>query len=164
MSKFKNSQGARYLKNLFYEMVVSDKHDAVLYTLKDEDTHGYPSLYRLYMEEGDVTEWAFAGKHLDGYEHWTQLCACSWFKEYADRWRTELEYKIVTEALATVMEDAESTSKTAISSARFLIDRGWKEKKSPIGRPTKEKIARKAKEIAFEEMEIDEDYKRMKMQ
>lgn len=165
--KFRNSTNVRYLKGLFYEMVLKDK-SSVLYTLKDNDHEGYPSLYRLYMETGDLTEWNFAQWYLDGWEHWTMLCNCTWFSPLVERWRNELEIKYRSHSLVNVIKDAQTNSKTSLSSNKLLLDGGWKSKDeqkttkgNTVGRPSKDKIKREASKLIKEEDLITEDWKRL---
>lgn len=158
MSKFKNSSNTRYLKGLFYEQVNEDK-TTVSYTLKDEDHKGFPSLYRLYMEVGDPTEYNFAVQYLDGWSHWEALTACTWFKPYVERWRRELEVKMASEALAAVRLAAKE-GKDTFAANKYLLDKGWKEKPGK-GRPNKQAIKDAADEIAKNENRVQKDFDRI---
>lgn len=158
-SKFKNASNARLLRALFYEETDSDK-STVVYTLKDEDHQGYPSLYRLYLEMEDLLEYEFANTYLDGWSHWEMLTQCSWFKPYVTRWRKELELKIRSKALRNLREDAKSESRTANSSNRYLLERGWQEKATK-GRPSKEDVKRAAREQADAQKTLESDFLRL---
>lgn len=159
-SKFVNESGNRYTKGLFYEQTLADK-STVLYTLKDRDHKGYPSLYLLYMEEKDLTEYQFANKYLDGWEHWLQLCDCSWFEAFRDRWREELHLQGAAVALKQVQELAGSNNPGAMTAAKYLLEKGWRKKNDPVGRPSKEAIKKKAKEMLLTKDEIDSDHDRI---
>jgi hypothetical protein len=158
MNKFRNSNNRQYLKGLFYEEVNEDK-STVIYTLKDEDHKGFPSLYRLYMETGDPTEYEFAVTHLDGWSHWEALTACTWFKPYVERWRRELAIKLKSQALAKVREMAKE-GKDVFAANKFLLDKGWEEKPGK-GRPNKEQIKKAADEIAQHEKRVSQDFERI---
>src|SRR3990167_1337022 len=93
LNPFKNASGARLTQALFYEETGADK-SSVIYTLKDQDHEGFPSLYRLYIEMEDILEYEFANKYLDNWSHWEWLTQAGWFKPYVLRWRKELELKI----------------------------------------------------------------------
>jgi len=163
--KFKTDQGIFYTKGLFFETTLADK-STVLYTLKNEDHEGYPSLYRLYMEQADLTEWEFANKHLGGWDHWQKICECNWFKEYIQRWREELELSIRAAALRRIQAEARSSSRNAYTANKFLVDAGWKpkeEKKDSVGRPSKEAIRKKAIELVQDEELLQEDFKRLNL-
>ena len=139
----------------------------VVYTLKDSDhTVGdvtYPSLYRLYLEAEDLTEYTFAVAHLDGWEHWQMLKSCSWVKPYAKRWKDELETKVMSRSLARLKAEAASSSKNAFYANKFLIERGWvpKADKSAVGRPSKEAIKREAEAIFSASKEAESDFERI---
>lgn len=163
-NKFKTPGGVRYLKALFYETTLADK-STVLYTLKDQDHQGYPSLYRLYLACEDWTEHTFATSYLDGWEHWEQLCKCNWFKPYIEAWRKELETILKARLLNRLLEDAhDTTSKTSTSSAKFLLQEGWaKEGKATAkrGRPSKDEIAQEANRLAELDNRTDYDFQRL---
>lgn len=164
-NKFKSSIGSRYLNGLFFERTSADKA-TVLYTLKNEDHNNYPSLYRLYMEFEDVTEWEFANTYLDGWDHWTMLCDCTWFSPYILRWRRELELKLRARALKLIRSEAESDSKNAYYANKFLLEGGWKEKSTTAsngaGRPLKAKDTAKDEILAHEaKQKINRDFDRI---
>lgn len=155
--------GIRLLKALFYETTGSEK-DTVMYTLKDQDHLEYPSLYRLYMELEDWTEYTFARTYLDSWEHWEMLCNCNWFKPYVMRWRKELELKIKARLLNVLVQDSsDTTSKTCTSSTKYLLDQGWSKEKANAkrGRPSKDDIAQEAHRLASTENRLTDDYNRI---
>lgn len=164
--KFRNAANGRYLKGLFFETTGADKA-SVSYSLKDWDHPVgdvvYPSLYRLYMETEDLTEFEFANAHLDGWEHWEMLCNCAWFQPYVSRWRKELSLKIKARALNRLKAEAASSSKNAFLANRFLIEKGWVEKEDGKGRgrPSKDEVKAAATELAIVERRIEEDYERL---
>lgn len=160
-SRFRNAQGVRFLKALFFEETLADKSN-VVYSLKDNDHEGYPSLYRLYMETGDPTEWKFATTHLDGFDHWQMLCECTWFKPYVARWRKELQLRIASEALTRIMAEAKTTSRNAFTANRFLLEGGWEPRdKKTAGRPSRQTIREEAARIASSESQVASDYERL---
>lgn len=140
---FRSENNTRYTKGLFFE--TSRNSDSVQYTLKDFDYKGYPSLYRLYMESDDDTEYTFALAYLEGWEHWEMLCGCTWFRPYISRWRKELYLKRTASMLKIISDEAKTTaSKNRFQAAKYLLDREW-EKNIPTnkkrGRPSKEEIS-----------------------
>lgn len=162
-SKFKNNMGALYLRALFFETTLADK-STVVYTLKDEDHLGYPSLYRLYMEADDPTEYSFAIQHLDSWEHWQRLTKAPWFKEYLHRWRKELETRTRARALKAVRDIAASGSKEAFQANKFLLSGQWAsdgQTKRRAGAPSKEEIKKAAHEIAETHQTVEEDFERL---
>lgn len=161
MNTFRSTSGNRFTQALFYEQTGVDK-STVVYTLKDQDHLGFPSLYRLYMEMSDPLEWRFATTHLDGWEHWTILCECSWFKPYVERWRKELELKIRSEALVRIMADSTGDTKSAQMNNRILLERGWVvDATGTKGRPSKTEIRDAAQRLAQRNADQDTDLARM---
>ena len=160
---FKGPTGSYLTRALFYEQTLADK-SSVLYTLKNEDHEGFPSLYRLYMEENDPTEYHFANKYLDGWAHWEALCECIWFKPLVERWRKEIALRIKAEALKRIALEAKSTSKNAFSANRFLVSEGWVEKTESTtkrGRPSKKELEDTKKEILSKDQELNEILQRL---
>lgn len=141
-----------------------NEKDYVLYTLKNEDFRGYLSLYRLFMEEGDITEWRFVQKYLHSWDHWEILCSTPWFKPYITKWRKELELKLRSEALAKIKETAQNKShKQNLEANKYLLSGSWmpKEDAKRRGRPSKEEIKEEAVRMAQDEQKLAEDYQRV---
>ncbi len=163
MSKFRHPvTNQRKLRQLFFETQMADKSD-VVYTLKDQDHEGYPSLYQAYMSTDDPTEYLFATQFLDGWDHWEMLCQCTWFKPYVSRWRRELEIKHRALALQRIKALAsDPTSKDFHQANKFLVNAGWDEKpQSKRGRPSKDEVSKAAKAMADEAKTMDEDLQRI---
>lgn len=161
VSKFTNDSGARFTKSIFYEMVMADKSTCV-YTLKNEDHKGFPSLYRLYMEEEDPKEYRFANKYLQDWEHWQMLCELSWFKPLVTRWREELQLKLESEALYHIISESRAGRKESFAANKYLLEKGWGIKpKDSVGRPSKEHIKREAERMFTDNSRVLEDLNRL---
>lgn len=164
---FRNEKNGRYTKGLFFEMTLPETRGSAIYTLKDWDHEVdgkvYKSLYRLYMEVNDPTEYKFAVAHLDGWEHWEILTNCSWFKPYVERWRRELELRMKSEALARIMRESKTSGKESFQASKYLLEKGWepKDTASKRGRPSKDEINREARSIVEERNRIEADYERL---
>ena len=155
--------GHKKLRALFFETTLADKKD-VVYTLKHRDHEGYPSLYRLYMECDDPTEYTFATQYLDGWDHWQTLCDCSWFKPYVEAWRKELEIRTKARALKAIKDLAQDPdSKEHYQASKFLVTNGWVEKTSgrKAGRPSKDEVKKEAQRIAEEQRELEDELSRV---
>lgn len=161
LNKFRAGNGQRLLRSLFREMAPPDTLSPALYTLRDYDNNGLPSLYRLYMELEDQTEWDFAQEYMDGWDHWETLCSCEWFKPHISRWRKELDLKLTAARLKAIIEDAKSASKTSFQSNRYLIEKGWLPKDSPRGRPSKQEIKNELDKRASEASRLSDDLSRI---
>lgn len=162
-NRFKNDVGAYLLGGMFYEQTLSDKRQ-VLYTLKDRDHVGYPSLYRLYMEADDPTEYNFAIAHLDGWHHWERLLDCTWFEPFIARWRRELEVRFRARSLLNIREVANNPdAKEQYQANKFLVGQGWKEggPKRRAGQPSKAEIKTEANRLAQISQNLDDDFERI---
>jgi hypothetical protein len=162
MNKFKNTSGAYLTLSLFYE--TSREPNQVLYTLKDRDHLGYPSLYRLYMETNDPTEYQFAIRHLDSWAHWLRISTAAWFKEYVTAWRKELELRTRSEALLLIRAVAGSEGKEAFQANKYLLNGMWKEKDPARrrGAPSKQEIREAANEMVTADQILTNDLERIK--
>lgn len=160
-SEFRTSNRKRLLRGIFYETTTSDK-STVLYTLKDEDHLGFPSLSRLYLETEDPTEYEFARLYLESWDHWQELCECSWFKDYVSRWRKELEVKIRSKALRAIKSEATNNGKNSFAANKLLLEGGWLPKDTPKrGRPTKDEIQKAANDEVDFLKRISDDFTRL---
>lgn len=167
-NKFKNKMGMLYLKSLFWENKETEVE--AIYTLKDKDHTAdgkvYPSLYRLYMEEEDLTEYRFATKHLDSWAHWQLLQSKEWFQEYILRWRTELEMKLRAEAMTEIINEARVGGRNSYDAKKYILAKGWIDKTAEPnrrGRPSKAEIARQTAEMVLEDQTVNEALKRLNL-
>ena len=166
-NRFKNASGVFYTKELFFETNVGDRANAV-YSLKDYDhtVNGivYPSLGRIYLEEEDPTEYAFAEKHLGGYPHWEKLVASPMIFPHIEDWRKRLDLQLRAKAFNRIRMKAEdSTDKEAFQANKFLLSNQWRDAggKAGVGRPTKAKIKEEADKLVKEQTNYDDDFQRI---
>ncbi len=160
--KFKTNNGSYIQKDLFEE--TSNKPELVLYCLAR--THGkYPSLFQLYMEMDDLTEYEFAIKYFESYAHWKEISNSTWFSPYIGQWREELELKIKARNLRSLIQKAEQDSNVA----KFLLGKKWVDDVTAHnpginlrGRPSKEEIKNHLRLIASNEQKVLDDIERMK--
>ena len=143
--KYLGANGHRLTKQLFIEYRWDNKDtDYALYTLAkyDREVEGtvYPSLYRLYMEAGDITEARFVEEHLYDRQQWDQLCNSHFFRDLVPEWRSDLALKVTGELVDILVSDArDPVSKSSSSSAKYLLDNVVKEKVTATtkrGRPS----------------------------
>jgi hypothetical protein len=175
-NKFRGPTGW-LLRSLFLEEYVygygdirearRDLKDRVLFTLKDTDVTSdgitYPSLYRLYMEASDPTEYEFAMTHLGGWDHWLRLSEAQWFQPYVERWRTELELKLKARAIQDIIREAEAGTKNSFSANKWLVAKAWAPDKTRRGRPSKAEVLSQAAQIASNNDRVEEDAKRLEI-
>ncbi len=125
------------MRQLFIENRNIGENDLAVYTMhrEDEEYEGktYPSLFKLYMETGDVTEARFVSNYLYDWEQWNSLASSATYKDEIARWRRELKANVLGGLVDNLILDAHSNSKSSKSSAKFLVD---KLSKATKGRPT----------------------------
>lgn len=140
-SKLKDTGGRPLTQGLFLEVNYDEKY--AVYTLKDEDYEYkgvvYPSLKKLFLLSEDPTEYAFAIKHLLGWQHWKRLNDNKMLAKYFEEWREELELKLRSQAIRD-MQNLCSGENGNFGAAKFLADRGWDKK--AVGRPSKSDVER----------------------
>lgn len=147
-------------KSLFIEQEYHASLSQPLFTLADEDRDGYPSLYRLYMEERDPSEYYFSKKYFGGWDHWVKLTNTNFFKPYISDWRKELEVLIKAEALSEIIRIAKDPTHKSSYEANKILLRDKKES-SKRGRPTKDDIHKEASRIATEDERVAQDAERL---
>ena len=125
--------GRPLTQSLFLEVGYSE---VAVYTLKEDHFeykgNKYPSLKRLYIEMEDPTEYQFAITYLLGWKHWQRLLENKLLRTHIDEWREELEVKLRSRGVKSLMESAEAGNYQA---SKWLTDRGWDNKGA--GRPSK---------------------------
>lgn len=135
-----------------------------VYTLQKEDGE-LPSLYKLYMECEDLTEWEFANKHLAGWDHFEVLLTSSKFVKHLDKWRRDLEQKLKSKAFKALQLIAEEGGKNSFEANKLILNGKWKEAtetiKAPRGRPSKRELDKIANEEHEATKSIREDLKRL---
>lgn len=137
-----------------------------IYTLKERDKEFqgkiYPSLYRLYVEMADVTEYNFANKYLESYQHWDALCQEEFFKPYIARWRKELELKVKSTALLEIIAQSVSDDpRKRLEAAKYLYEKVYAGSEKGAGRPSKRDIKAQAEKVAKEQKIITEHWERL---
>jgi uncharacterized protein Usg len=132
-----------------------------VFTLGTEDKGEHISLRKIYLEISDPTEYEFALHVFGSWQHWDKLRQAQWFRKYLDRWRDELEVKLKSQAVGRMRQISNSPATQALAASKFLIDRGWIDKESKRGRPSKEEKERIQKQDAEVKERVDEDFERV---
>lgn len=146
MVDFKNSNGQWRTKSLFVEM--------------GGGPLSIPELKQKYLDIGDLTEYRFALEALGGWQHWKILQASPFLREHVSQWREELELSVRAEALAKIINTSRTDSKDGFIATRYLADRQWATP-AEKGRPSKQQIAARAKDLAAEHNRLEDDYERI---
>ena len=144
-----DSKGRYLTQSLFLEIGYNPE---AIYTLKDLDhsLNGkeYLSPKRIYLEMEDVTEYEFANTLFAGWRHWQKICENKALRAHVEEWRAELEYKLRSKAVRSLIGQAAGGS---FQASKWLADRGWETRGA--GRPTKAEVT---KELAFRAKAEDE--------
>lgn len=116
------------------------------------------------METADPSEYTFALRYLDGWNHWEKLSKTRWFRPYVLKWRQELDLKIKAEALRRIISESKSNSKSSFQANKFLVEKGWGEfitgdKKR--GRPSNLELESALKKELDLERQITQDFERI---
>ena len=155
----KDTVGRFRTRSLFVEY----KHDAypAPFTLQERDTDKALSMYRLYMEIGDPTEYTQAIALLGSWKHWLVLCQCDWFP--IENWRLELRTKMESDRFLEMQEVADKQKGTTqgVSATKWLADRYGVKPKTKRGRPSKEEKAVALKEELESKHDISSDAQRL---
>ena len=165
---FKDVRGRWRTESLFTETNRDETKYPSLFTLGPDDLDGRVSMYRVYMDAADPTEY-LAAMHLFGsFECWENLCESPFFKPVLARWRTELHRRIRSRSIAVITDGADTgnINATQLNAAKWLAQQEWdgneiKPTKGP-GRPIKVKDPETAlREALHDTKEEDEDYARL---
>lgn len=140
MSVLLDARGARKTETLFLESISSrskEKYEP-LYTLREQEKHGLPSAYQIYMHSIDESDAAL--KLVGSLSHWRRLCSLKWFMEGAEQmgheglkqWREDMKARDATRAKSQLMAMAAAGN---VPAARKLYEESTKK---PVGRPKKD--------------------------
>ena len=124
---------------------------------------GFPSIYRLYLEEADPTEYNFATKYFYSYSHWKRITESEWFKPHIQKMREALRLKLSAQALVNIRAIANDRTHAGSMQANKLLLAQEYDKKidAKVGRPSKKAIEQKAKEMFLDTEDTLEDAKRL---
>ena len=157
---FKDDRGAWRTLSLFYEHTcpgytpMFTTYDKERYV--EEDGVTYPSLKQIYMSYDHVpfNEYDFAVEHLGGWEHWEKIAKASRIAEMIKSWRNELEVKIRSNAVKSIIRTSVGDSSAGATAAKWLAEKGYAPTR---GRPSKAEREGhlKQEEKIYSEVEAD---------
>ena len=132
-----NENDVPFTQSLFIEHAYDTSKAVYSWGNKDKKYKGkvYPSLKCIYIEMEDLTEYQFATTHLISWKHWKKFEGNAILKKHIDEWREELELKMRSQAIRSIIEQSTAES-GGYQAARYLADKGWD--KRGAGRPSKE--------------------------
>lgn len=129
-TKFLDGSGKRVVLQLFKEFARVDVKFKPVYTLQEWK--------EVFLECRDPSEYSVAMTLLGDWEHWLEVRNHPVIKPHIDKWHSELEVKLRSEAIAQMKAHAKQPGGTA--AAKWLADKGYASEgvKKPVGRPKKE--------------------------
>lgn len=166
-SRFKTHTGKYWTRQLFYEenvnIVSGRTAREPLFTLH-QDRDGLINFGKAYIQSRDPTGYKVTQELLDGdYTLWCLLMNSRWFVDAKARWDREMDAMIRSEALEeirTLMKNGLPAQRLA--AAKYLEKREYrKTAQHEKGRPKREDIDRAAKELAANDRDLQEDFKRI---
>jgi len=157
-SKFKDKQGRWRTASLFYEsyMIKELPDYSPMYTLKDTEYQGLPSIKEAYLMYKDPTGYKVAKELLGGWEHWKVLTGLKWFNAHLKAWEEELEVSLKYEGIQKLLELSRGDKAIAKDAAKFIVNKEWEVKR---GRPTKEDIEKQNRISSNVNNQIESDFK-----
>lgn len=129
-TKFLDGSGKRVVLQLFKEFARVDVKFKPVYTLQEWK--------EVFLECRDPSEYSVAMTLLGDWEHWLEVRNHPVIKPHIDKWHSELEVKLRSEAIAQIKTHAKQPGGTA--AAKWLAEKGYASEgvKKPVGRPKKE--------------------------
>ena len=155
-SQFKDVMGRFRTLSLFYELNTTDLPS--VFTLKEREHKGYPSLKQIFLSYTDPTEYTFAMEVFGSWTGWQKISESAEIKKHVDQWREELEIKIRAEAIKAIAETAVTEGAKGTAAARWIAEGNWKGRR---GRPSKAEVERERKIQAGIQDDISDDIERM---
>lgn len=165
-TKFLTPKGNVLTQSLFLEL---GYHTSAIYSLTSEEDKEYkgiiyPSLKRIYMEYaypgGLRGEYEFALYAFYSWKQWLRICNNALIKDTIEEWRLEREFKAQSESMRILIDEVDMGGTAAVSTSKYLLDRGYIEK-GKKGRPTKEEKENRIKRAAAIDNKYADDFERM---
>lgn len=163
---YKTENNRWLTKALFWEQAVlntpiSERYSSPpVFSLYD-DKKGLVNARKTFVELGDPTGYKWAITYLGDYDHWQALLKKPWFREALDVWVTELNAKLLGEAIEVYryMARAGETETTRMQAAKYLAEQPWN--KATKGRPSKADVESQIKLEARKRSVEDDDMERI---
>lgn len=140
MSIMKDKRGAHRTESLFVEVISPQSAETYtpVYSLRDYDNKGYPSMYNIFMAATDEHEAAL--KLVGSLAHWRKLCKLKWFMEGRELaqfeglrvWREDMLARDASTAKATLIEETEEGNVTAAKALYSLENENKKKLKGKL--------------------------------
>ena len=158
----KDETGRTRTQSLFWEYRINDAPPdyAPLFTLKDREHHGLPSLKKIYMSYEHIPgqEYEFAIDVFNSWDQWQAICNNKLLAKEINKWKNEYDVRLRAKAMKTLIRNALEDGAKGVASAKYLAEGAWIGKR---GRPSKEEVQRELKLQASLAKEFNHDIERI---
>lgn len=146
-----STQGHRLTRALFKE--TCRPADTPIMTLSRNPKEGLVQLAPLFVElvTDDPSEYVFAETVFGTYAHWKLIADAAWMEPYLEEWRLECDVRRKSAAFRGLYKDVLEGGRSATTSAKYLIEENWKDKRKPKVKEAAEKSTAKASETVSED-------------
>lgn len=150
--------GQRRTRSLFIETNRSD-HEPLM-TLGRHPKGDLLVLRDLFvtMVSEDPTEYEFAEHVFGDYAFWENITHATWMEPHLDEWRMVADVRRKSLAFGTIVRDAQSSSRTATTSSKFLIEERWKPQRKKADKAKSQKTTEAAASGYSEDVARLRDY------
>jgi len=160
---YKDKEGRWRTLSLFKETCTQASKDngyMPVFTLKDSDPSGLPSMRRHFILSEDPTGYETAMDLLGSWDQWEKIFQGKRFKEELEKWQGEMDVRLRSKAIKALKDTALTEGSKGTAAARYLADGGYRGGKRR-GRPTNEEVTRERKIQAGITAELAEDENRI---
>lgn len=163
---FRNDSNQRYSKQLFYEqwtqLPIEMRAIEPAFSLHIK-RDGLICFREEYVNDGDMSGYTTSVRLLGDYGYWKHLMKAGWFRDAVAEWNEELEAKLYAEGMAKIRTLASSDDKGALTAAKYLADKQFKEDKGKVvrGRPSKEEVEGNLKAMSRDMSDTAKDAERI---
>jgi hypothetical protein len=159
--QMRDVEGRFRTQSLFWETSTKREKYPPLFTLKDKESKGLPSLRQIYFtyEHLPEHEYEFALDVFGSWELWNKIATESTVRHHIVEWRKELEMKVRASAMKAMIQSALNDGSKGAATAKYLSEAGWRG--TARGRPTKEELQRELKVQAGIAKEFEADLERI---
>lgn len=105
----------------------------------------------------DPVEYDFANEYLLGWQHWKRLQANKLFTSMVEEWREELELKMRSSSLKSILDLA--VERENFQAHKYIVEKAWDKRAS--GRPPKKAQEREDRLLDAINNDYEEDIQRL---
>lgn len=163
-SKYLDRGGRYRTSSLFSDEIkqhVADAGYEPVWSFRGRDDSGLECFKDIYMSYSDPTEYQFAMDTLGDWKHWEYLQTLQWFMKELSQWREEMEVKLRSMAIQSMIVTAATEGSKGTTAAKWLATKGWTDEGKGRGRPSKEEVERERKIQARIKDDLKEDATRL---